>query len=341
MGARWRAARAGGVLGDGRPSRGKVACGAAAALLVAGVAGWIGLPGGSDGAVGTTDRPGVTAAGRAVAERLDLPWPREGQASVAVEGVGGLGGSGSPRPVPIASVTKVMTAYVILKEHPLRDGEQGPRITVDAAAARESHSLSESTAPLREGQRLTQRKLLELLLLPSGNNVARLLARWDAGSQAAFVAKMNRTAAGLGMTRTTYTGASGVEPTTTSTADDQLRLARRAVREPVLRAVAAQRDTTVPGVPGRIANTNRLLDKPGVVGLKTGSSTPAGGNLMWAAEAGSGARQHLVLGVVLGQRPHTTPAEGLAAAFETSGALIDSVRRGLPAALGAAKGAAS
>ncbi len=62
------------------------------------------------------------------------------------------------------------------------------------------------------GQRLTQRTPLELLLLPSGNNVARLLACWDAGSQQAFVAKMNRAAAGLGMRRTTYTGASSVEP---------------------------------------------------------------------------------------------------------------------------------
>ncbi|QDQ11154.1 D-alanyl-D-alanine carboxypeptidase family protein [Streptomyces spectabilis] len=303
------------------------ACGGTALLAVVGVGGWFGFPGSEDG---EAPRPRGAAA---IAERLDLPWPREGQTSIAVEGVGSLGSTGGREPVPIASVTKVMTAYVILKEHPLAAGEQGPRITVDATAAEESHSLSESTAPLREGRRPTQRQLLELLLLPSGNNVARLLARWDAGSEKAFVVKMNRTAARLGMDRTTYTGASGIEASTRSTADDQLELARQAMKQPVLRAVVALRSTTVPGVPGTVTNTNRLLDEPGVIGLKTGSSTPAGGNLMWAAEVTSGARRHLVLGVVLGQRARTTPTEGLDAALERSGALIAAVRTGLFAAL--------
>ncbi|MFF2958069.1 D-alanyl-D-alanine carboxypeptidase family protein [Streptomyces sp. NPDC057963] len=301
----------------------------AVAVTAVGIGGWVGLSAGSGGGSGAA---AVRAA--EVADRLDLPWPREGQTSIEVEGLGSLGSKGGQESVPIASVTKVMTAYVILKEHPLKDGEKGPEITVDAAAAQEAHSLSESSAPVREGQRITQRKLLELLLLPSGNNVARLLARWDAGGQREFVVKMNRAAAALGMTRTTYTGASGVEPTTRSTADDQLKLARRAMKDPVLRAVVAMRDTTVPGVPGPVINTNRLLERPGVIGLKTGSSTPAGGNLMWAAEAASGTARHLVLGVVLGQRPHTTPAEGLQAALESSGRLIEAVQKDLPGALG-------
>ncbi|MFE4331879.1 D-alanyl-D-alanine carboxypeptidase family protein [Streptomyces sp. NPDC056831] len=304
----------------------------AVAVTAVGIGGWAGLSAGSGG--GRGDGAGAAAVRAAeVADRMDLPWPREGQASIEVEGLGSLGSKGGQKSVPIASVTKVMTAYVILKEHPLKDGEKGPEITVDTAAAQEAHSLSESSAPVREGQRITQRKLLELLLLPSGNNVAGLLARWDAGGQREFVVKMNRAAAALGMTRTTYTGASGVEPTTRSTADDQLKLARRAMKDPVLRAVVAMRDTTVPGVPGTVINTNRLLERPGVIGLKTGSSTPAGGNLMWAAEAASGTARHLVLGVVLGQRPQTTPAEGLQAALETSGRLIDAVQKDLPGAL--------
>ncbi|MFJ8310057.1 MULTISPECIES: D-alanyl-D-alanine carboxypeptidase family protein [unclassified Streptomyces] len=294
----------------------------------AGAGGWFALAGGGDGARGAGSAAAHVAR---VAAGMDLPWPGEGQASIEVEGVGGLGSTGGQRPVPIASVTKVMTAYVILKEHPLRDGDEGPQITVDAAAAQEAYSLSESTAPVTEGQRLSERKTLELLLLPSGNNIARLLARWDSGSQEAFVAKMNRAAAALGMTRTTYTGASGIEPTTRSTADDQLGLAREAMKEPVLRAVVAMRDTTVPGVPGTVVNTNRLLEKPGVIGLKTGSSTPAGGNLMWAAEAGPDRR--LVLGVVLAQHVNTSPTEGMQAALECSGRLIDAVRSGLSGAL--------
>lgn len=320
-------------------TRGALLYGSTALVVLVGVGGWQGLygQGGGNGSAAVAPGPAGGAHGAAAfADRMDLPWPKDGQSSVEVVGAGSLGRTDGQRPVPIASVTKVMTAYVVLKGHPLRDGEAGPRITVDADAANESFSGSESTVPLIEGRRFTQRELLQLLLLPSGNNVARLLARWDAGSQAAFVAKMNRAAAELGMTSTTYTGASGIEPTTTSTADDQLKLARRAMEQPALRSVVAQRSTTVPGVPGTVVNTNKLLEKPGVIGLKTGSSTPAGGNLMWAVEVKAGKGQRLVLGVVLGQRANTSPAEGMAAALDRSGELVDAVRRQLPAALGRA-----
>ncbi len=323
----------------GGPSRARRgAAWALAAVLIGGCAGGglMALCDGEGGEGGASDVVAQEAsAPRAVVERLDLPWPREGQTAVSVEKVGGLGIKGARQPVPIASLTKVMTAYVILKAHPLKDGEGGPSIEVDRQAASESHSLSESTAPVREGQKLSQRKLLELMLLPSGNNVARLLARWDAGSQRKFVAKMNAAAGRLGMTDTTYTGASGIESTTRSTAADQLKLARAAMKDPALRATVGLRSTSVPGRDEPVRNTNQLLDRPGVIGLKTGSSTPAGGNLMWAAEVPDGKRRHLVYGVVLSQRVGTSPAEGNLAALESSGRLLDALREKLPAALAA------
>ncbi|GII26997.1 D-alanyl-D-alanine carboxypeptidase family protein [Planotetraspora mira] len=266
---------------------------------------------------------------------MSLPWPAEGQSSVEVEGLGSLGRQGEREPVPIASVTKVMTAYVILKNHPLRGTQSGPVIKVDEAAAEESLSLEESSAPVREGLELTERQLLELMLIPSGNNIARLLARWDAGSQEAFVAKMNRAAVSLGMTHTTYTGASGIEPTTTSTAVDQLKLARQVMKDQVFRSIVAKPSITVPGVPGTIINTNTLLGTSGVIGLKTGSSTPAGGALMWAAETEAGGRTRLILGVVLHQRANTTPAEGLQAALDNSRKLVVAIQQALPQSLSA------
>ncbi|MFI7415734.1 D-alanyl-D-alanine carboxypeptidase family protein [Nonomuraea sp. NPDC049684] len=254
-----------------------------------------------------------------------LPWPREGQAAVEVTGVGSLGVSGDPRPVPIASVTKVMTAYVILRRHPLRPGDDGPPITVDRTAAEESLSRLESTVPLVQGRTVRLRRLLELMMVPSGNNVARLLARWDAGSQERFVARMNAAARRLGMADSTYTGASGNEDTTVSTAADQLRLARAAMGDPVLRAVVAQTDTSVPGDARRLHNTNTLLNRHGVIGIKTGSGTAAGGSLMWASRV----RGHLVLGVILGQAAHTDPAAAKAAALEAGGRMSAAVERWL------------
>ncbi|WP_374195959.1 D-alanyl-D-alanine carboxypeptidase family protein [Streptomyces sp. TS71-3] len=264
-----------------------------------------------------------------------LPWPREGQSSILVEGLGEhgeLGPKGTRKPVPIASVTKVMTAYVVLRDHPLEEGEAGPGIPVDQEAAGEPLSGVESAVPVIEGQRLGERQVLELMLIPSGNNIARMLARWDAGSEQAFVRKMNRAAHTLGMDHTTYTGASGFEPTTTSTSADQLKLAEQVMRDGVFRSVVARTHVEKPDRSGSLPNTDTLLGTDGVIGIKTGSSTPAGGALMWAATAPDGSgRQRLVLGVVLYQRPGTSPQEGLEAVLENSRALIQGVRRWLSA----------
>ncbi|MGW6456269.1 D-alanyl-D-alanine carboxypeptidase family protein [Streptomyces sp. NPDC055078] len=288
------------------------------ALLLTVLGGWV-----------ITTRAGQDSPAKAPAAtgELSLPWPKSGQASVTDTESGRSGTSGEQKPVPIASVTKVMTAHVILTNHPLPEGKPGPLITVDQQAQDESVSGVESVVPVEAGRKLTQRQLLEMLLLPSGNNIARLLARWDAGSESAFVAKMNRAAAALGMKRTTYTDASGFAPDTTSTSDDQLRLAREVMRDPVFRAITGTREVAIGGATGTIANTNKLLGTSGVIGGKTGSSTPAGGALMWAATNGRGAKAGPVLGVVLHQRPNTTPAQGLQAVFAATERLVAAAQR--------------
>ncbi|WP_217141873.1 D-alanyl-D-alanine carboxypeptidase family protein [Streptomyces sp. AC627_RSS907] len=263
---------------------------------------------------------------------LSLPWPKEGQSAVWAEGLGSLGAHGGHEPVPIASLTKMMTAYVLLQEHPLSATEPGPTVEIDATAADESGSGSETTAYVWQGQELSQRQLLELMLLPSANNIARFLARWDAGSQEAFVAKMNRAARELGMDDTTYTGASGVEATTTSTARDQLTLAREAMKDRAFRSIVAEPRATVPGS-GTIANTNTLLGRDGVIGVKTGTTTAAGGNLVWATTVTVRGAERLVLGAVLHQRAGTSPPEAGPAARDASAALISALREKLPRAL--------
>ncbi|WP_308011827.1 D-alanyl-D-alanine carboxypeptidase family protein [Actinacidiphila acidipaludis] len=277
----------------------------------------------------STTAPSYTFSGTALPQ--SMPWPSQGQSAVEVEGLGSLGVHGAQTPVPIASVTKVMTAYVVLHDHPLSGKENGPLITVDAQAAAESQSTEESTAKVKKGQKFTERQMLQLLLIPSGNNIARLLARWDAGTQEAFVAKMMKTAKGLGMTHTTYTGASGFESTTQSTAVDLLKLAREVMKNDVFRSVVAMPNADIPGV-GTIYNNNNDLVNLGVVGVKTGSSTPAGGALMWAAHRTIDGKQQLILGVVLQQRGGVTVNDSLNVALTRSQALINSVQGGLTSA---------
>ena len=131
----------------------------------------------------------------------------------------------------------MMTALVILRDRPLRPGEPGPSVTFAAADVTDwaqQKAAGNSVVEVREGERMTEFQLLEALLVPSGDNIADRLARWDAGSISAFVARMNRTAAGWNLASTHYADASGVDPGSASTATDQAELAERLMKSAVV-----------------------------------------------------------------------------------------------------------
>ncbi|MER5517243.1 D-alanyl-D-alanine carboxypeptidase [Streptomyces sp. NPDC002763] len=233
--------------------------------------------------------------------KADIPWPADGQAALDVQGIGSFGSSGDQKPVPIASVAKVMTAYIILRDHPLKSGAAGPKIGIDQAAEDQSKAGQESTVDVTAGDTFTQREALESILIASANNVARLLARWDAGSEKAFVAKMNATAKKLGMTNTTYTDPSGLTDSTVSTAVDQVKLAKAAMSsEPSFREVAAMMSyDDYKGV--NHGNWNQLVGHNDVVGIKTGTTTSALGNLVFAAKKDVNGETRTIIGAVLRQ----------------------------------------
>jgi serine-type D-Ala-D-Ala carboxypeptidase (penicillin-binding protein 5/6) len=244
-------------------------------------------------------------------EAPKVPWPKSGQAALSVEGLGSLGTSGGSEPVPIASVAKVMTAYVILTEHPLKRGEHGPKLTVSAAQAAAypgELARGESLVAVVAGAVFTERQALQAVLLPSANNMARILAAWDAGSIEAFVAKMNDTATELGMTDTQYTDPSGLDAGSVSTAVDQVILAREAMKLPAFAEIVAQKKATLP-VAGTVKNYNSLVGRDGVVGIKTGSTDEAGGCLVFASVVKVGGRRITVVGAVLGQPGANTPVQ--------------------------------
>ncbi|WP_405787606.1 hypothetical protein [Streptomyces sp. NBC_01367] len=234
-----------------------------------------------------------------------LPWPSEGQAYMAAAGLGTLGQSGEQKPVPIASVTKSMTAYIILRDHPIKKGEQGAMIDVDKTAETEgkknNSTDNESTLDtVKEGDKISEYDAIAALMIPSANNIARLLARWDSGSQEAFVKKMNDTAKELGMTNTTYTDPSGLDATTVSTAEDQVKLGLKLVEIETLLDITKKPNWVDPsGKNWR--NWNGLTGPAGALGIKTGTTTKAGGNLLFAAQKKVGNTNQLIVGAVLGQ----------------------------------------
>jgi D-alanyl-D-alanine carboxypeptidase (penicillin-binding protein 5/6) len=235
---------------------------------------------------------------------LALDWPGEGAAAVAVDGIGSLGTSGGRSPVPIASVAKVMTAYLTLREDPLGPGEEGFTMEVSGADVEdllERIGLNQSVVEVEAGEVLSERQALEALLLPSANNVAAMLAEHEAGSVEAFVAEMNEAAAELGMARTHYTDPSGWEDSTVSTATDQLKVGRAAMEDPVFAEIVAMPATVLP-VAGEVTNFNGLVGQEGFVGIKTGSDQAAGGCLLFARRIEIHGRPRMMFGAVLGQR---------------------------------------
>ncbi len=272
---------------------------------------------------------------RVVPKTLRLPgkpfqpaWPSEGEATVGVEGVGSLGSTGGQKPVPIASVAKVMTAYLTLKHFPLKPGEEGFRVRITQAQVDEERdrvALDQSTVAVRKGETLSERQLLEALMLPSANNIAALLAVHDAGSIDAFVKQMNAAAQELGMSQTTYTDPSGFEASTVSTARDQVKLARMAMRDPAFAEIVAKPSTRLPVV-GTVLNYNGLVGHDGYVGIKTGSDEAAGGCLLFAKRMTVGGKSFTVLGAIFGQHDGELVSAALTGADALAGSVADAVK---------------
>ncbi|MGP8064870.1 MAG: D-alanyl-D-alanine carboxypeptidase family protein [Acidimicrobiales bacterium] len=256
-----------------------------------------------------------------------LKWPKVGQAAVAVRGVGIVGRSPRERPVPIASLTKMMTAYVILQDHPLAPGEAGPTITVtkgDVAIFDMEESEGYSTVKVVRGESLSEYELLEALLIPSGDNIAGMLATWDAGSIWRFVEKMNATAKSLGLSSTHYADASGVNPLSVSTAADQARLAADLMGNAVVRNIVRRSHVAFPVVKA-IWNANPAVGVDGILGVQSGWTLRANGCLVTAAWRTVRLHGVLVIVATLGQ------PDGLWNAAHVDEALLDTATASLVA----------
>jgi D-alanyl-D-alanine carboxypeptidase (penicillin-binding protein 5/6) len=214
-----------------------------------------------------------------------------------------------------------MTAYLTLERYPLSATQDGFTITVTEEQA-QAQGQGQSVVAVRADEQLTERQLLEALLIPSGNNIARMLATGVAGSETRFLAEMNAEARALGMDHTTYTDPSGFDPSTVSTAADQLHVFQQAMRFPVFRQIVSMASVTLP-VAGTLANYNPLIAE-GYAG-KTGSDSAAGGCLAFFTHVTVGGRRLTAVGVVMGQGQGSDTSAILAAAGEAAQQMVDSV----------------
>jgi serine-type D-Ala-D-Ala carboxypeptidase (penicillin-binding protein 5/6) len=211
--------------------------------------------------------------------------------------------------LPMGSITKVMTALVVIDSGPLTREIQVPQAVIAYV-----NQYGGNSAGLQPGDVLTAQELLEAMLLPSGCDAAYTLAMAYGPGMPAFLAKMNAMARKLGMLHTEFTSPDGLpyptEYSTFSTPADLITLGQAAMASPVFSAIVAQQNYTLPAGPGHHAyswaNDNSLIGSyPGADGIKTGYTNAALHCLLFEAS-----RDGLTLiGVVLGA-PATGPDSG-------------------------------
>lgn len=261
-------------------------------------------------ASGSTGSPAATGGSPTAAAAPAVPWAATGQSAVSIPALGWSAQSGAEQPVPVASMTKIMTAYLVLADHPLAPGQQGPTLTMSTADAWNygtDTATDQASVLVQAGEQLSEYQLLEGLLVHSANDFAYILATWDAGSVAAFVAKMNATAAKLGMGATHFADASGYLPGSVSTAADLLRVAGAAMANPVFSQIVREGAVTLPAA-GLVSSYTPLLTVPGVVGVKSGFTSAAGGGDVLAYQASVGGAPLVVLAAVTSQEGPTVLA---------------------------------
>lgn len=236
----------------------------------------------------------------AAAPPTELPWPSAGSAAVSIGGIPGAAASGSDA-ASIASITKVVTALVVLDEMPLALGDQGPEYRFgygDSAAYWNYLANGESALDVPVDGTLTQYQLLEGMLIGSANNYADKLASELFPSDAVFASAAMDWLTTHGVPGVRIVEPTGIDPGNRASPGALLTLAQKALANPVIAEIVAKKAVDLPGA-GRVENTNRLLNDEGVVGLKTG--TLDAWNLLSAKDVMIGETPVRIYASVLGQ----------------------------------------
>ncbi len=230
--------------------------------------------------------PTLETIASVAAQPVSLPLPAYGQSAVSEETFGPLASSGTQTSVPMASTAKIITAMAVLKEKPLKAGEQGPLLTLtaaDVAIYNDYVAKQGSVVKVEAGEQISEYQALQAVLIASANNMADSLVNWAFGTTADYVTYANTLIAQLGASQTKVDGASGFSSGSVSTAVDLVKLGENFMKNPVSAEIVAQKEAVIP-VAGKITNYNSLLGVDGIVGIKTGNTDEAGGCFVWASK---------------------------------------------------------
>lgn len=234
---------------------------------------------------------------------VELAWPDTGGAAIGAVGYPGvLAESSDTSPRSIASITKVITTLVVLEKMPLALGESGPTITMTQQDVNGYHwqiAHNGSASRVAAGVNLTQRELLNVVLIASANNYAETMARWAFGSEEEFLSAARIWLDDHGLSGVQMFDASGIDPRNTATPAEMVELGKIAMASPIVSEIVSTKSAHVPYV-GNIENTNTLLGWNGVEGIKTGTVTRNNRCLLFTTTVTVGPQSIELVGVVLG-----------------------------------------
>jgi D-alanyl-D-alanine carboxypeptidase (penicillin-binding protein 5/6) len=237
----------------------------------------------------------------------EVGYPAFGASGFGAVGYDGvLGSAGAATPVPIASISKVITALVVLDARPIAEGTDGESLTFDEQDQQyflDQIPVDGSRADVTVGETLSERVVIEKVLVVSSNNHSLSLARWAFGSLEGFTQAAAEWLAAHGLSGTTIVEPTGLSPGNMSTVPDLIEIGKLALEDPVVSQIVATDVITLPES-GPVANSNKLLGVGGVDGIKTGNTDEAGSCLLFSADRQIGSQTVTIVGVVLGGPDH-------------------------------------
>lgn len=252
--------------------------------------------------------PAISPVSTVVTQSKDSPaainWPDTSQAAIGSVEQGVLAKKPNQVVRPTASTAKLITVLTVLDHKPLRLGEQGPLVTMtqnDVNRFNAYTAIDGASAQVVVGEKLSQYQLIQGTLLPSANNYADTLAVWAFGSLEKYQTAAKSYVKKINAKNTTVgTDASGFSDTTTSTAEDLVRIGIEAAKNPVIAQIMSQSEVQLP-VAGTKVNTNWLLGEEGVVGGKTGNTEQAGGVYVFVSKYRVDEKETTIVGAIQGE----------------------------------------
>jgi D-alanyl-D-alanine carboxypeptidase (penicillin-binding protein 5/6) len=271
------------------------------------------------------DTQSTQQIGQSDSPLYQIALPTSGQTAIGTLEEGLIKVTDNEHQAPIASITKIITALVLLEKHPLSLGERGDIITLnekDLAYFNEYYAKLGTVTAVTVGGTMTYYEGLQAMLLPSSNNMSDTLVDRFFESREVYISYANQYLEKNGLKDTIVADASGFSPESKSTPTDLIKLGQLALKNPVIADIVAQKNATL-AVAGDVSNYNQLIREPDVIGIKPGTTDEAGYCLLFAARISDTTNTpHTVIIITMG---HTDRPFFL----QTLDALLQSARQSL------------